>query len=78
MALTTKSGTVVQTGEPMTGGYAHGGMVRHIADDFGSRNALCGKHLQYTIQMTCLDIATCKRCRKSAGVTELHNATYKH
>lgn len=68
MSLVTKSGAHVFVGEPMTGGYAHGGQVRHIADDFGSKHALCGKPLQYTIQMSRMDVATCKTCRKSAGM----------
>lgn len=76
MALTTKSGTVVLTGEPMTGGYAYNGQVRHIADDFGSRRAVCGKWLEYTIQLQCLDIATCKRCLKIAGVGQPEQAEH--
>lgn len=69
MALTLKNehGTyTVSDNEPMTGGYAHGGEVRHIANDFGSHTALCGKPLQYIIPMSNMDIATCKRCRKTA------------
>lgn len=66
--FTTKSGATVLANEPMTGGYAHHGMVRHISDDFGSKQALCGKPLQYTVQMSNMDAATCKRCRKSAGL----------
>lgn len=68
MALTTKSGTVVLNNEPMTGGYAHGGEVRHISNDFGSHTAVCGKELEYTVQLQSMDIATCKRCLKIAGV----------
>jgi hypothetical protein len=64
--MQTKSGTTVLADEPMTGGYAHGGQVRHIANDFGSKTALCGKPLQYTIQMSDISIATCKRCKKIA------------
>jgi hypothetical protein len=70
--FTTKSGATVLANEPMTGGYAHHGMVRHISDDFGSSTALCGKPLQYTIPMSNMDIATCKRCRKSAGHHHCH------
>jgi hypothetical protein len=66
--MVTKSGATVLANEPMTGGYAHGGQVRHIANDFGSHTALCGKELQYTVQMSNMDVATCKRCRKSAAL----------
>lgn len=66
--FTTKSGIEVMSGEPMTGGYAHGGQVRHIATDFGTRTALCGKELQYTVAMTSMDTATCKRCLKIGKV----------
>lgn len=66
--MVTKSGTEVLNNEPMTGGYAHGGQVRHIANDFGSKTALCGKELQYTVQMCSMNVATCKRCRKSAAL----------
>lgn len=66
--FTTASGAQVMNNEPMTGGYAHGGEVRHIAQDFGAKFSICGKELQYTIQMSSLDIATCRSCRKWAKV----------
>jgi hypothetical protein len=64
--FTTKSGATVLANEPMTGGYAHHGMVRHIANDFGSHTALCvARSYSTPSQMSNMDVATCKRCRKS-------------